>query len=84
MTASTQPLLNMLAVDISKSQDKRGSQTVGFRFREQLQDLISRLDECVFVGSRTVAPETGCTAAGHVLSRLTNCISTITLLLDRL
>ena len=47
MTDSKQPLLNMLAVDIAKSQEKRGSQTVGFRFREQLQDLISRLDECV-------------------------------------
>ena len=47
MLASTQPLLNTLAVDIAKSQEKRGSQTVGFRFREQLQDLISQLDECV-------------------------------------
>ena len=46
MSASTQPLLAVLAVEVRKAQEKRGSQTVGFRFREQLQDLILRLDKC--------------------------------------
>lgn len=56
MLASTQPLLNTLAVDVAKSQEKRGSQTVGFRFREQLQDLISQLDECVSRSNAASAP----------------------------
>jgi hypothetical protein len=47
MLGSQHPLLAKLAVDIAAAQDKRGSQTVGNRFREQLQDLITRLDECV-------------------------------------
>ena len=47
MQASQQPLLAQMAVGIAAAQDKRGSQTVGFRFREQLQDLITRLDQCV-------------------------------------
>jgi myosin heavy subunit len=46
MLGSEHPLLAGLAVDIATSQAKRGSQTVGNRFREQLQDLITRLDEC--------------------------------------
>ena len=51
MSASTQPLLSVLAVEIAKAQEKRGSQTVGFRFREQLQDLITRLDQCAWLTS---------------------------------
>lgn len=46
MCGSGHPLLAEIAVGIAAGQDKRGSQTVGFRFREQLQDLISRLDKC--------------------------------------
>ncbi len=51
MQASQHPLLAQLAVGIAAAQDKRGSQTVGNRFREQLQDLITRLDQCAFCGS---------------------------------
>lgn len=46
MLGSQHQLLAQLAVDIAAAQDKRGSQTVGNRFREQLQDLITRLDQC--------------------------------------
>lgn len=49
MSASTQPLLAVLTVEIRRSQERKGSQTVGFRFREQLQDLIQRLDKCVYI-----------------------------------
>lgn len=51
MLGSQQPLLAKLAVDVAGAQDKRGSQTVGNRFREQLQDLITRLDECALCAS---------------------------------
>jgi myosin heavy subunit len=56
MLASQDPLLAQLAVGIAASQDKRGSQTVGNRFREQLQDLITRLDQCVLSYTTCQAP----------------------------
>lgn len=71
MLGSEQPLLSALAVDIATAQAKRGSQTVGNRFREQLQDLISRLDECA---SKALASEAlllwlACCTASWILGK---------------
>jgi len=56
MCGSEHPLLAEVAVGIAAGQDKRGSQTVGFRFREQLQDLISRLDKTELHFVRCIKP----------------------------
>lgn len=56
MSASSHPLLATLAVGIAAGQDKRGSQTVGFRFREQLQNLISLLDKTELHFVRCIKP----------------------------
>lgn len=38
------PLMKRLVQDIAASQQRRGQQTVGSRFRDQLKGLIERLD----------------------------------------
>ena len=37
--------MQQLAVHIAASQEKKSAQTVGSRFRDQLKDLIARLDQ---------------------------------------
>lgn len=45
LQGSQEPLVQALAGEMLRAQqDKKGSQTVGARFREQLRDLIQRLD----------------------------------------
>ena len=43
--ASQQGLMQQLAVHIAAGQEKKSAQTVGSRFRDQLKDLIARLDQ---------------------------------------
>lgn len=44
LQASSAPLVQRLAAEMERGQERRGSQTVGARFRDQLRDLIQRLD----------------------------------------
>ena len=44
LQASSAPLVQLLAAEMERGQERRGSQTVGARFRDQLRDLIQRLD----------------------------------------
>lgn len=44
LQASRSPLVQVLAAEMERGQDRKGSQTVGARFRDQLRDLIQRLD----------------------------------------
>lgn len=44
LQASSAPLVQLLAAEMERGKERRGSQTVGARFREQLRDLIHRLD----------------------------------------
>ena len=44
LQASSAPLVQLLAAEMERGQERRGSQTVGARFRDQLRDLIHRLD----------------------------------------
>ena len=44
LQASAAPLVQLLAAEMERGQERRGSQTVGARFRDQLRDLIQRLD----------------------------------------
>ncbi len=44
LRGSQEPLVQALAVEMALEQDRKGTQTVGSRFRAQLQDLIQRLD----------------------------------------
>lgn len=46
MLGSHAPLLQLLAEDLARVQERKGAQTVGSRFRDQLRDLLQRLDEC--------------------------------------
>ena len=46
------PLVQQLAEDLAHEQTNRAaSSTVGARFREQLRDLIARLDKCALSSS---------------------------------
>ncbi len=45
MLGSHGPLLQLLAEDLARVQERKGAQTVGSRFRDQLRDLLQRLDE---------------------------------------
>ena len=45
MKGSGQGLMQQLATAVAASQVSRSSQTVGTRFRDQLKDLITRLDQ---------------------------------------
>ncbi|KAK9810086.1 hypothetical protein WJX72_004563 [[Myrmecia] bisecta] len=56
METSGEPLLQHLAAEIAKTQEKRGSQTVGSRFRDQLKDLIQRLDQTELHFVRCIKP----------------------------
>lgn len=44
LQASDAPMVQVLAAEMERGQERRGSQTVGSRFRDQLRDLIARLD----------------------------------------
>lgn len=44
LQGSHEPLVQALAREMASGQERKGSQTVGARFREQLRDLIQRLD----------------------------------------
>lgn len=44
LQASGASLVQVLAGDMQVAQDRKGSQTVGARFRDQLRDLMQRLD----------------------------------------
>lgn len=44
LQASAAPLVQVLAAEMERGQERRGSQTVGARFRDQLRDLMQRLD----------------------------------------
>ena len=46
MLGSQAPLLQLLAGELARIQERKGAQTVGSRFRDQLRDLLQRLDEC--------------------------------------
>ena len=43
-SAAAEEELNQLAAEMERGQERKGSQTVGARFRDQLRDLIQRLD----------------------------------------
>ena len=45
MLGSQAPLLQLLAGELARVQERKGAQTVGSRFRDQLRDLLQRLDE---------------------------------------
>jgi K+-transporting ATPase c subunit len=45
MKGSGQGLMQQLASTVAAAQVSRSSQTVGTRFRDQLKDLITRLDQ---------------------------------------
>ena len=45
MKGSGQGLMQQLASTVAAAQVTRSSQTVGTRFRDQLKDLIARLDQ---------------------------------------
>ena len=45
VTKSRQPLVNGLSPALTASCERRGKATVASRFREQLQELIQRLEE---------------------------------------
>ena len=47
MKGSGQGLMQQIANTVAAAQVSRSSQTVGTRFRDQLKDLISRLDQSV-------------------------------------
>lgn len=47
MKGSGQGLMQQIASTVAAAQVSRSSQTVGTRFRDQLKDLISRLDQSV-------------------------------------
>ena len=47
MKGSGQGLMQQLASTVAAAQVSRSSQTVGTRFRDQLKDLITRLDQSV-------------------------------------
>ena len=44
LQASGAPLVQALAAEVAAGQERRGSSTVGAQFRDQLRDLIQRLD----------------------------------------
>lgn len=44
LQSSSAPLVQLLAEEVQVGQDRKGMQTVGARFREQLRDLMLRLD----------------------------------------
>ena len=45
MKGSAQGLMQQIAITVAAAQVSRSSQTVGTRFRDQLKDLIARLDQ---------------------------------------
>jgi hypothetical protein len=54
-------LVQQLAEDLVHEQSSRSAaSTVGARFREQLRDLIARLDKCACAPSLTCLPPTQC------------------------
>ncbi|PRW61206.1 myosin-1-like isoform X1 [Chlorella sorokiniana] len=56
LQASSAPLVQLLAAEMERGQERRGSQTVGARFRDQLRDLIQRLDATALHFVRCIKP----------------------------
>ncbi|PSC73257.1 myosin-1-like [Micractinium conductrix] len=56
---SSAPLVQALAGELQRGQEKRGSQTLGARFREQLRDLVARLDSTSLHFVRCIKPNGG-------------------------
>lgn len=55
MKGSGQGLMQQVASTVAAAQVSRANQTVGTRFRDQLKDLIARLDQYVAAGLICVA-----------------------------
>ncbi|KAL4423973.1 hypothetical protein ABPG75_001274 [Micractinium tetrahymenae] len=77
LQASSAPLVQLLAGDLQAAQDRKGSQTVGARFCDQLRDLMQRLDATALHFVRCIKPnsrqEAGHFDAGLVLHQLRCC-----------
>ncbi|KAK9866994.1 hypothetical protein WJX84_009703, partial [Apatococcus fuscideae] len=56
MLGSQAPLLQLLAGELARIQERKGAQTVGSRFRDQLRDLLQRLDETELHFVRCIKP----------------------------